>query len=295
MPPAPTSSVNPLRDAFIIIALIIALWFLWVASGGPARFREKEESFFLEKEKTEPSSLVSSETTTSSSTSNQTSQTSGQSSYAPFISLDINNPGGTIDSEYVMLRVSPQATSPVPITGWTLTSSSLKKTVRIEDGATVTSRGQIPTQQPIVLSAGQRAFLSTGRSPIGTSFLSHICSGYLNEHQTFTPPLPLSCPSAVDTARTYRISDTTCLNYLATIPRCVDGMQFASGAPSPACRAFITEKISYDGCVNTYSARPGFSTGEWRVYFGRSFPLWWKEDTITLKDADGLTVLSISF
>jgi len=292
-----TARGTMLLDALIIVAVVIALWFMWVAVGGPQKFKEKEESLFLAETPDNTSTPSTSEQSSLSKTTMSPADNTqtGNAPYAQYISLAVNAPGGDANAEHVILRVSPDTPSPVSITGWTLTSTALRRTVTIEQGTETPLRGQIPALTNISLAPGQRAILSTGRSPVGSSFLSNICSGYLSDTQSFTPPLPRACPSAADTARTHRLSDTACLSYLSGIPRCTDGISSIGSAPSSACAAFIERYVSYNGCVATYEKRPGFSTGEWRIYFGRMFPLWWKTDTVTLKDAEGRFVSSITF
>ena len=178
-----------LVDVLIVISIIVLLWFIWVASGGPQHFNTKR-SLLLDSSKTEdststqqtPSSTGNTSSDTKTPSSKQTPSSTEPSHYASYVSISVNDPGGDAHSEYVTLLVSPNAPSPISITGWTLTSGTLHKSVAVESGSITPLRGQITATQAITLTPGQRAILLTGRSPIGVSFLSNICSGYLNEN-----------------------------------------------------------------------------------------------------------------
>ena len=149
----------------------------------------------------------------------------------------------------------------------------------IPQGASFFAQGTVNTTGPIVLEPGATAILTSGPSPVGISFRENMCSGYLNEHQTFTPELSSECPQTSGalpiTAENIRAYGETCIDFMNSVESC----HYPSKLPetlSPACRAFVTSYFSYSGCVQTYQRSSGFSLPSWRIYFGAQRELWQK-------------------
>ncbi|MEK9209450.1 MAG: hypothetical protein AAB926_01325, partial [Patescibacteria group bacterium] len=82
------------------------------------------------------------------------------------------------DKEYLEIKADRNNTENVVITGWKLKSSRTNEDIVIGQGAKLAFSGQTNTQQSIILTPGQRAFIITGQSPIGTSFQLNACTGY---------------------------------------------------------------------------------------------------------------------
>ncbi|NTV44818.1 MAG: hypothetical protein HGA67_03970 [Candidatus Yonathbacteria bacterium] len=288
---SPESSHNPFWDLIIIVALIVFLWFGWVAMGGPAKFRAKEEGLLINPLSTDSSAKSSSG---ASSGSTQAKQDAEASPYAPLISLRMNAAGTSPEKEYIELVVSSAAKNPITLTGWTLSSGSSIQAV-IGQGTSILSQGMQPYTEPIVLIPGAHAHIVTGRSPVGTSFQTNICSGYLEEYQSFTPSITKRCPSGTKTATAAGASlDASCKKTLGSFSQCTTKGNLSS-ATSPQCVGFIREYMSYNGCVRVYKNTPAFSDGTWYVYLERISPLWPKKGTLILKDIDGKIVKEIKY
>lgn len=197
-------------------------------------------------------------------------------------------------NEFVELAASGSNTGPVLLANWSLQSVVSGVRVPLPQAAPAFVMGIVNAVRPISLDPGASVYVTTAASPVGTSFRENICSGYLSELQTFTPELPGECPAPsemlpmnADTIRTYGAS---CFDYLDTLSSC----HFTSNPPSglsPACRSFIANSISYNGCVNTYRASPSFALPSYRAYLALRSELWGNShDVIRLLDAEGRTV-----
>ena len=142
--------------------------------------------------------------------------------------------------------------------------------------------------------------MTTSLSPVGVSFEENICSGYLSELQQFTPELNGSCPSPADTlpqtAENLRTYGASCFDYIANIPSC----HFV-GANQPtnlstACRQFVGNNLSYNGCVAMYRSQANFDLPTFRLYLNQSAKLWNdSHDIIRPLDAQGRIVDVLSY
>jgi hypothetical protein len=148
--------------------------------------------------------------------------------------------------------------------------------------------------QPISLEPGSSAILTTGISPVGISFRENTCSGYLGELQSFTPELPSECPAPSEAlllnADNLRAYGDTCIDYVQTLSQC----HFPATVPSnltPACRSFIANTLSYNGCTQAHRNDPSFALPSWRVYLGLKAEFWYNtHDVIRLLDDQGRVV-----
>ncbi|TAL58158.1 MAG: hypothetical protein EPN84_13270 [Legionella sp.] len=199
------------------------------------------------------------------------------------------------DEEYVTISVSSGADAPVSITGWKLISVRTNSSASIPQGVALFRTGKVNSPQPITLSPGERAIVTTGRSPIGVSFKENSCSGYLEERQNFHPSLSSSCPSPRDDfARFYDGAANDyqkCKEAITTVPRCTTATDLPRNT-SNKCQSFAREFLTYNGCITYHASDRNFQGRVWRVYLGnRNDDLWpTKNDTIKLLDAEGKTV-----
>lgn len=196
--------------------------------------------------------------------------------------------------EYVMLVANANNDAPITLSGWSLQSAVSGARVNIPYGAAFFTLGIVNNVQAVYLEPGTSAIVTTGISPVGTSFRENVCTGYLNELQPFTPTLSSQCPSpygalpvTADNIRTY---GDECIDYVNSLDQC----HFPSNVPatlSPACRSFITNTFSYNGCVNVHRNEASFALPSWRVYLGLQTELWRNtHDVIRLLDEKGQTV-----
>ena len=202
--------------------------------------------------------------------------------------------------EYVQLQASSDNSAPINLSGWSLQSAVSGVRVAIPPAAPAFIAGVVNAVQPVALSPGATAIATSGFSPVGVSFEENICSGYLSELQRFTPGLNNSCPSGSDalpqTAENLRTYGASCFDYIATIPSChFVGTSMPSGI-SPACRRFVGNDLSYNGCVAMYRSQPNFDLPTFRLYLNQSSKLWNNShDIIRLLDAQGQIVDVLSY
>lgn len=186
------------------------------------------------------------------------------------------------------------------ISGWQLVSAVSRLSARIPNGTELYAQGYGYTQSvPIVLKPGEEAIISTGRSPIGISFHVNSCSGYLTQFQKFVPRLLTSCPRPQDdlNAQPDRLlfADNDCYNYLASLGNCRIDLSPPTTL-SPACRNFIYNRVTYQGCIATHSNDAKFTRPEWRVYLGYSSNLWRDaREAVVLVDENNKLVDSLTY
>ena len=206
-----------------------------------------------------------------------------------------SNPG----NEYVQLSVAQNAGVPVDITGWTIESEATGNASIIPKGTEIPTSGIVNAAQDIVLTPGTRVILISGQSPIGASFRENKCIGYFSTFQKFSPSLPQNCPVPSDELLSFYgsdyIRDASCITYVKTLPRC----QIALSPPvtiSGTCQSFAVKYLNYNGCVDAHKNDTDFMGTTWRVYLGRTTPLWrTKNELVKLLDASGKTVDAFSY
>jgi hypothetical protein len=197
--------------------------------------------------------------------------------------------------EYVEILASHNATAPIDITGWSLQSAVTGVRAFIPRGSADFLMGTINVQEDIALSPGASAILSSGFSPVGTSFRENMCTGYLGSLQSFSPPLSENyCPSPRDmvplTADNIRAYGDACLDYIRSQGGC-QTPRFAPSNVSPACIAAAMNTLSYNGCAMLYRNTANFAGSMWRVFLSSPDELWRNtHDIIRLLDTQGRVV-----
>ncbi|OGG57930.1 hypothetical protein A2853_03315 [Candidatus Kaiserbacteria bacterium RIFCSPHIGHO2_01_FULL_55_17] len=202
-------------------------------------------------------------------------------------------------AEYVELRTTWDNTAPVRISGWSLQSALTGLRAHIPRGTSAFVLGAVNTQEDIYLGPDTSAIVTTGVSPVGTSFRENVCTGYLDELQTFVPTLSRSCPSPSDslplTPENINTYGDTCFDFVRTLPSCTFPIETPASI-SPACRIFLSNNLSYNGCVQNYRYKSDFARGSWRIYLNSGGELWRNShDIIRLLDAEGKTVDVMSY
>lgn len=208
--------------------------------------------------------------------------------------------GGTYttdpDQEYIQLTAAQSNTEPVRITGWKLSSAIIGKTVTIPGAAYLYFAGGANTEQPIELAPGDVAYIITGRSPVGYSFLVNECTGYITQFQKLVPSLSLRCPRPEDEIRSYTgdqsvFIDNACMDYVENMSRCRVPTSPLPLKLSYACQDAIVSEINYPNCIKEHKDDPDFRQSDWRIYLKRDTELWReKRELILLTDENGKTV-----
>ncbi len=232
----------------------------------------------------------------SSGTQSQSARPSGDSSpYAGKVTISENTATESDPAkEFIQLTASESNGGPIVVTNWSLQSAVSGARAPIPQAAPFFVLGVVNNVQPISLNPGASVFVTTAASPLGTSFRENICSGYLSELQRFTPELGSDCPAPsealpmnADNLRTY---GSSCFDYLNGLAQC----HFPSTLPadlSSACRSFIQNTMSYNGCIHTYRNRSDFALPTFHSYLALRSDLWSNShDVIRLLDEQGRIV-----
>lgn len=205
-----------------------------------------------------------------------------------------------VDEEYIRISSVFGNTSPISITGWSLQSALTGTRVYIPRGAESFVMGAVNAQVNIMLPPGAYAIAISGQSPVGTSLRENMCTGYLNQLQTFVPTLQERCPASAEvlplTLENLQMYGDACIDFVKTVPACRAPIQSFTPSLSMECRAYLADTLSYNGCVERYRYRSDFTDRTWRVYLNSSAELWRNtHDVIRLLDAEGRTVDAITY
>ena len=159
--------------------------------------------------------------------------------------------------------------------------------------------GVINRVSDALLEPGASAIIVSGISPVGVSFKETVCTGYLNQMQSFTPGLSNSCPSR-DRVLPYSAENLArygadCFDYVQGLPQC-DFPKSVPSSLSPSCRGLLSNAFSYNGCVNMFQGSADFALPGWRMYAGFTSELWGNtHDIIRLTDTQGRIVDTASY
>lgn len=200
--------------------------------------------------------------------------------------------------EYIVLHAA--GSGPVDVTGWVLQSAVSGAYGVIPPAASVFVGGVVNRVERAYLAPDVSAVVTTGASPVGVSFKETRCTGYLNQHQRFSPELNESCPEPSDalpqTAQNLRVYGASCFDYVANLSSCRFAGASLPGDLTSACRIYIANDLSYNGCVEMYRNSPYFALNSWRLFFSISHQLWNNShDIIRLLDAQGRVVDVLSY
>jgi hypothetical protein len=233
------------------------------------------------------------------SSSQQTSisqaQTLGnESSYGNSIAISAEGASASDpQQEYVTLQNTGE--SSIDISCWSLQSALTGARAYLPLGASFFLLGELNAQTGIELAPGGVAIVTTGVSPVGTSFRENICSGYLEQLQQYTPPIETQCPSPSNAAAEAAQYGQACADYVSSIPFCT----FPQDPPASLqaqCQVYVQTNFSYNGCVAQHENDSNFASNDWRVYLDASHELWNNShDTIRLLDSQGETVAVTSY
>jgi len=202
-------------------------------------------------------------------------------------------------NEYIEISVSRDAGIPVDLTGWKLVSGTTGAIASLPQGTEVPTSGVVNASQDIVLPPGVRAIIVSGRSPIGASFRENKCIGYFSSFQTFYPRLPQNCPlPSSELASFYGpnyVRDAACIDEVDQISRC-QVMLSPPPTVSGTCQNFLITYLHYNGCVDTHKDDADFAGDTWRIFLGRSTPMWrTRHEIVKLLDINGKTVDAFSY
>ena len=226
-----------------------------------------------------------------------------KSPYFKLITLSSPSGAASTDAsrEYITLTTQDKGQKRINISGWTLTSVQTGHQASIGTGVLLPSSyaaTAVKGEDPITVAPKDRIIVSTGRSPIGNSFLVNKCTGYFNQFRTFNPYLNNYCPALRNEklpARPNNLNDA-CLDYINSWSTCKTQVDALPERLSHECQVFISEETNYNKCVQHHQADKDFYSNEWRVYLIRNEPLWkTQREHIQLLDADGKLVDEVKY
>lgn len=208
----------------------------------------------------------------------------------------ISNSATDDDPSQEFLHIQNSGSAPVSLSGWSVQSVYSPGRIALPNAAPRLVTGTVNGLDAVTLRPGGNAFIVSGSSPVGASFRENKCTGYLAQFQQFNPPLSATCPEPTATLpvseETLRTFGDDCIDFVRALPVC----KFPTGNEipstlSPACRAFVMNNFSYNGCVATHNPEPDFDTNDWRLYLNSRTELWRNtHDVIRLLDESGRTV-----
>lgn len=196
------------------------------------------------------------------------------------------------NEEYVEIFASSANEKKVIITGLRL-ENSRGESFAIGEGTYLPYSGQVNPEQAVALEPGGRAYIITGRSPIGSSFRLNSCTGYFAQFNSFEPRLREECGRPEDEPNTGGLS-SSCLDFIETLPSCRQVVEVPE--VDNECRIWVSSEINYSKCVEHHKPDKDFYKNEWYVYLKRSSEIWKaRRETITLRDQQGKIVDSVSY
>lgn len=295
------------NDLVFFILILVGLFAAWIGTGGPERARnEQSQGTVLPESKTvirEDTSKSVPAKDTEEQEEEKTQIPSGISSYKDQVTIVKSSTGPRrteASKEYFEIQANRSNTSPISITGWRVTSLISGVSYAIKNGVHLPQSSSISPETAIFLNPGDRAYIATGRSPIGVSFRTNLCTGYFEQFQDFSPSLRRECPRPKDeldvTVDVIRTFGNTCLDLIERLPRCEMYTKSLPLGSTPECVEFVTTEINYNGCVSAHKNDPDFYKSEWRIYLGRDAEIWRdKRETIVLLDNEGRTVDTFTY
>ncbi len=300
-----------IRDLLFFLGVIAALFIVWLASGGPERPQAREPLV-----EAQPERIID---LPSRTFRNVPTRTEGEwvrtwfeavagmfqhkGSVVPPVRFAWGVAGARMDDprrEFLVIALSPEATTSVSISGWKLTSRLTGTSVVIPQGVEDLVPQGARREGPIRLFPGDYAILTTGASPVGTSFLTNQCTGYLAGLTRWEPPLLQVCPNPakelLKDAGARRRYGIGCLAYLARLPACAVPDSPVVAQFGRQCDAFAAQHYSYAACYARERSKPSFWGSEWRIFFGLEKDLWGnRHDIVDLIDARGNVVASLRY
>jgi len=203
--------------------------------------------------------------------------------------------------EYIALSSTSALPKETVLTGLTIKSVSSGQTVQIPQGVLIPQTNQTNVLEDIRMYPKQTVYIVSGKSPLGYSFLTNTCTGYLSQFQSFIPGLPQSCPRLqnVQTPPPPNQLSDSCLDYIKNFPAC----RIIANPAAPLtdqqydCLTFIQDHTGYQNCLTQHQRDSSFwSTAQWRIYLNHTERLWKTErEVIWLLDKDGKFISQYSY
>lgn len=304
-------------DLLLVVGIMIGLGIAWYFAGGPNNILSHTGPFLNAPTVYSPGGTYSVPSVSINYASSSPSSGSNNgilstftnylgtfsetaSPYTPYIRLERANAGSAApNNEYVTLRVSANASQKITVTGWRIESTVTTLGTTLPQATTLPFLGEVNSAGPVSLSPGDVVYIVTGRSPMGTSFRTNMCTGYFEQYQNFSPSLPLDCPSPDDEAsRVLHTGNYTdqCKDVVDSIDRCDMYTGSISGTAGSQCESFINSTLTYNGCIQAHKSDPKFNGTTWYLFLNRDQSLWKSRDErIRIVDETGKVVAAVAY
>ena len=179
-------------------------------------------------------------------------------------------------NEYLTITAPETNKKALNLTGMILKSRMTGNQADIREGINVYYANALNSVEPILLKPGETASIISGRSPLGYSFKTNKCIGYLKKsNQNFVVSLPGGCPRVTAyplPARPNQFNDA-CLDFLSSIGSCQTVTNYPDGLQS-SCKNFVAERTNYSRCVADFGNDLNFLGKEWLIYLNHEYSLW---------------------
>lgn len=223
------------------------------------------------------------------------------SPYAGMVTLSVGGAqSGDANREYVILKTNGSVPGRLTISDWRVESTVSLTGSAIGTAASLPRVGEIQAESPVAIGPNVTVYLVTGHPPIGASFRVNACSGYLGQFQEFSPGLQKECPFPTDELNRVTPAEVppnaACTNFVRTLDRCTFTQSGIPSGAGDACRAFVLNDLTYNGCVAAHSADVSFYRDEWHIYFDLDQALWrGSNERIRLVDENGLVIDTVTY
>jgi hypothetical protein len=212
------------------------------------------------------------------------------------------------NDEYIILEASKDAPDGMFLDDFKIRSLVTGQVVGIPDAVYLPFTNDLNYKQPVRVAPKARYYIISGKSPLGYSFRTNKCIGYLSQFQKFRPSLKQNCPKAIDEKlpeAPNQLNDN-CLDYLNSMSSCKIHV-YKSSDPvviardkfsklSIECQRFIEEKTGYSNCIKLHRNDSDFYTEDWRIYLNRGTTNWKKKrEIIQLLDQNDKVVSQYSY
>lgn len=206
--------------------------------------------------------------------------------------------------EYIYIDAATSNGSAVDLSGWSVESLVSRTRVYFPPAVLLLKMAAQNVTSPVYLAPGEYAILHTGRSPVGSSFHTNRCIGYLEQFNDFTPHLPYSCPHPSEilpaTVENIRAYGSECVDFFAsTAQQCTTYVTAMPAELLPVCRELVAHKLNYNTCLSDVYSGEGydvFNNGGWYLYLNNTAELWNNEyEILRLLDAQGRTVAVLRY
>lgn len=203
------------------------------------------------------------------------------------------------NEEYITIEASRDLKRNITITGWTLESKATSIKAPIGSAANIPLLGGVSSESPVTVGPDAIVYITTGRSPYGSSFRTNTCTGYFEQYQDFKPGLDTECPEPTDEALKNPQKaggNVACIDFIEQVNSCEIYTNTIPYEVGSQCRDFILNDLTYSGCVSSHRNDPDFYKNEWRLFLNRQQELWNNtHDQIRLLDENGKLIGSITY